>query len=301
MPTEGPGKRSFFKYAAPDTVLAFLKNRTVRYSSPLTFNDPFDVQVGLHFDFDLNALHRKVLDRLCELATAPTEPQVETTDPWGQLVLLVRQHYPAHGFPHDRWETMTAEVFGWLVNEIQTTQRQVQEHWRNTLLPGVRVFCVSEDRDNLLMWAHYARDHTGAVLEFLSLPDEDNPLSVARPVIYVDHPPPFFTEAEWLDDILSVRKSNLTDLSRRYVYSKSMHWSYEREWRVWYPRIPAPERLYDDMPIRQSEFAGLYIGCKAEESFAAEAISLAHRAFPNARMYRARKIEDDYALEYAEI
>ena len=298
---EGPGKRSFFKYASPDTVLAVLKNRTVRYSSPLTFNDPFDIQVGLHFEFDLNALHERILDRLRELAVAPTEPRVDATDPWGQLVLAARQHYPKHGFPHDRWRTMTSEVFGWLTDEIKTTQRQVQERWRNTLLPGSRVFSVSEDRDSLLMWAHYAQDHTGAVFEFLSLPEEDNPLSVARPVMYVNHPPAFFTEAEWLDDILSIQKFNVTDLTRRYVYSKSMHWSYEREWRVWYPRIPAPEMLYEDMPIRQSEFVALYIGCRAKDSFAAEAISLARDAFPNARLFRARRREDDYALEYTEI
>jgi hypothetical protein len=301
MATEGPGKRSFFKYAAPDTVLVILRNKTVRYSSPLTFNDPFDIQVGLHFDFDVDDLHHKVLNRLYELATAPTAPQVDTNDPWGQLVLLAREHYPTHGFPRGKWETMTAELFAWLVNEFKTTQRQIQEHWRNALLPGVRVFCVSEDRDNLLMWAHYTRDHTGAVFEFLSLPDEDNPLSVARPVVYVDHPPPFFTEVEWLDDIFSIRKFDLTALSRRYVYSKSVHWSYEREWRVWYPRIPAPKTLHDEMPIRQSEFAALYIGCRAKDSFVADATSLARSAFPSVRIYRARKIEDDYALEYKEI
>lgn len=296
-----PGRRSFFKYASPDTVLAILRNRTVRYSSPLAFNDPFDIQVGLHFEFDLGTLHEKVVGRLGELAKSPEQPSIDASDPWGQLVIAVRKYYPTHGFPGERWRAETSELFNWLVGQIKTTQSQVQEHWRNTLLPGSRVFSVSEERDNLLMWAHYTRDHTGAVFEFLSLPEEDNPLSVAEPVVYADHPPPFFTEVEWLDDILSIRKFDITALTRRYVYSKSIHWSYEREWRVWYPRIPPPDVLYDDMPLRQSEVAALYLGCQAKPSFVQGAIALAKEAFPYARLFQARKREDTYALEYTEI
>ena len=301
MPPQSPEKRSFFKYAAPDTVVAILKNQTVRYSSPLSFNDPFDFQSGLHFDFDLDSLHWKVLDRLFELAVAPTEPIVDKDDLWGKLVLLVRQYYPTHGFPPEGWEQKSAEFFAQFTNEIRATQKSYQEHWWKTLLPGIRVFCVTENRDDLLMWAHYAKDHTGAVLEFLSLPEEDNPLSVAQAVQYVDSPPPFFTEAEWIEHIFSIQKLDASKLYQRYAYCKSRHWEYENEWRVWYPLTPAPEGLYVDMPIRQSEFASLYLGCKATDSFAKEVTSLVRNAFPNTRIFRAHKSECAYSLEYNEI
>lgn len=293
--------RSFYKYAAPETVLAVLRSRMVRYSSPLMFNDPFDVQSGLHFDFDLDALHAKVLDRLEELAMAVEEPPVDKNDPWGKVVLRVREKYPTHGFPRDRWKQMSAPVFAWLVREIETTQEKYQEYWWKTLLPGIRVFCVSEERDNLLMWAHYAKDHTGAVFEFLSLPDEDNPLSVAKPVVYVDQPAPFFTEAEWVDSILSIRELNRDELYKRYVYIKSKHWQYEREWRVWYPLIPAPSTLCEDLPIRPSEFSAIYIGCRAEPAFTDEVVSVTRSVFSHVRIYRARKSQTAYALEYTEI
>ena len=96
---------------------------------------------------------------------------------------------------------MTASSFENLVRQFRVTQQEYQDAWWKTLLPGIRVFCVLEERSNLLMWAHYAKDHTGAVFDFLSLPDEGNPLLVAEPVMYVDHPIPFFTESEWLDHI----------------------------------------------------------------------------------------------------
>lgn len=295
------GTRSFFKYAAPETALAVLRNKTVRYSSPLTFNDPFDFQSGLHFDFNLDTLYAKVLDRLEELAATKEEPVVDAQDPCGKLVLLVREKYPARGFPRERWEKMIAPLFANLVQEIRSAQRKYQEHWWNTLLPGIRVFCVSEERGNLLMWAHYAKDHTGVVFEYKSFPDEDNPLSVAQPVIYVDRPPPFFTETEWIEDILSIQRMDEHELSKRYAYIKSGHWRYEREWRVWYPLIPAPDSLHFDCPIRPSEFMGVDIGCRAEPKFTTEVIELTRNAFPHVRIHRAHKKRGDYALEYEQI
>lgn len=74
MQTSPPEKRAFYKYASPETALAVLKSRTFRYSSPLLFNDPFDVQAGLHFDFDIETLHKKFLDRIQEFSVAPIEP-----------------------------------------------------------------------------------------------------------------------------------------------------------------------------------------------------------------------------------
>lgn len=300
MTSNEPGNRSFFKYASPRTALSILESKNVRYSSPLTFNDPFDLQSGLHFDFDISTLHERVLDKLQQFAASPTVPPIDESDPWGEIVKLVRDHYPTHGFPRDRFRQLTGDLFASLVEAIELTRKQYQDQWY-TLLPGIRVFCVSEKRDDLLMWAHYAKDHTGAVFEFLSLPKEDNPLSIARSIVYVNNPPAFFTENEWLDDILSVRELDIDGLYKRYAYYKSSHWIYEREWRVWYPTIPPSDGLYEDVPIRQSEFASLYIGCRSEPDFTARAISLTRSAFPNARIYKAKKREGVYGLEYTEI
>lgn len=296
-----PGKRSFFKYASPSTALAVLSSGKVRYSSPLTFNDPFDLQSGLHFEFDISTLHEKILIKLGQLAAAKTIHSLDENDPWGQVIKSVRDHYQTHGFPLDRFRELTGDLLKTMTGVIETTRQQFQEEWWKNLLPGLRVFCVSEDRDNLLMWAHYARDHTGAVFEFLSLPEDDNSLSVAEPITYADRPPPFFTENEWLDDILSVKKIDFNNLYKRYAYCKSDEWAYEREWRVWYPIVPAPTSLYEDIAIRKSEFASLYIGCKADNGFTTKALALARSTFPDVKVYKAKKCEDIYALEYAEI
>jgi hypothetical protein len=180
--------RAFYKYASAEATLAILGSRAVRYSSPLLFNDPFDVQSGLHFDFDIATLHDKFLDRLGELAAAREAPPVDCKYAWGKIVLTAWANYPNCGFPRQRMAEMTAPSFRALTAVIEDTQKKYREHWRSKHMPRARVFCVTEERDNHLMWAHYSRDHTGAVIEFWALPEEDNPLSVASPVIYSDSP-----------------------------------------------------------------------------------------------------------------
>ena len=108
MTVTSPGTRSFFKYAAPETALAVLRNKSVRYSSPLKFNDPFDFQSGLHFDFDLDTLRTRIYDKLDGLVAAREAPVVDAQDPWGKIVLFVREKYPTHGFPRERLEQITA-------------------------------------------------------------------------------------------------------------------------------------------------------------------------------------------------
>ena len=300
MLVQNPVHRSFFKYAAPDTALEVLRSKSVRYSSPLRFNDPFDVQSGLHFDFNIDDLHGNLIDKLAELSAAAIEPNIDREDPWGKIVMLCREYFPTHGFPKDRWRETTASVFAQLIDEIRDIQAKYQKHWEY-MLPGMRVFCVSEERDNLLMWAHYAKDHTGVVFEFLSLPELENPLSVARKVEYVSSPPPFFSESEWLENILSLSRFDIETLNRRYVYYKSYHWRYEKEWRVWYPLTPTPMNDYTDNPINEAEFPAMYVGCKASDAFFEHAVTLARQSSPHLRIYRARRRQYDYGLEYIEV
>jgi len=295
-----PGHRSFYKYASPQAAKATLEKKTVRYSSPLTFNDPFDVQAGLHFDFKLEDLLEKCVDHIGRFASAPSVQPVDKDHPIGQLALMARDRFPTHGFDKKRWLEMMGHNFNEdLIPVIKQTQQDFQNYWKD-ILPTVRVFCVSEERDNLLMWAHYAKDHTGVVFEFLSLPGSDNPLSVAQKVQYVDSPPPFFSEQEWLDDFITTKPFDNKELHRRYVLHKSIDWHYEKEWRVWYPYSKG-EGHHDYLEISENEFPAIFIGCRAEEKFTNDIIAMTREGFPNTKIFKARRRSDSYTLEYVEI
>jgi hypothetical protein len=288
----------FFKYTSGSTAVKILESAAVRYSSPLLFNDPFDVQSGLHFDFDIETLPEKILTRIEALVAQDRRPDLPADDPWGKAIGMMWDKKATRGFPKDRIWEMFRPGLTWLKEQVVLFQAQYQQGWQNDFLPRLRVFSVSEEKDNLLMWAHYARDHTGVVFEFLVLTNEDNPLCVAQPVIYRRSPPPLFTEQQWLDDILGVRRLNLNELYYEYAHIKSDAWAYEKEWRVWYPAAKPQSTLHFDCPLWQNEVMAVYFGCRTPGEVKEKITSLIAEKFPATKLYQARKSADAYKLEF---
>ena len=294
-----PGRRAFYKYVPPDTVLDILKNQTVRYSSPLKFNDPFDHQTGLHLSFDLNDFLRKLIDKFEFLAKNPAINLVDPVDSIAKLVSIIREYYPTHGFPREKYDLHIEPILAEAAHSIEQTRLEFKEHWIASL-EKTRTFCVAEDRDNLLMWAHYAKDHTGAVLELWSLPEEDNAISVARKVSYVKQPPSFFTEDEFIDDFCGVKRLDITELTRRSIHTKSEHWAYENEWRVYFPLSESPGR-YEDLNLRASEFKAIYFGCCANSEFIDLALPMLAANFPSTKKFLTHKSASGFKVNFSEI
>lgn len=294
-----PGRRPFYKYVAPATAMAILQNQSIRYSSPLLFNDPFDHQAGLHLDFDLAQFPRKVVSKLEHLARNPQIPVRPRSDAMVRVIEFMRAKFKTHGFPRDAFlkEALPAIAEGSRV--VEATRSAFEAHWIQSLGAN-RTLCVAEENDNLLMWAHYAQDHTGVVLELWSLPEEDNALSVAEPVIYASQPPSFFTEDAFLSYFCGVSDLDISDLRRLVVYTKSEHWRYEKEWRVYYPESDKPG-LFEDNHMRPSELSAVFFGCKADPSLIEQVSSLLAQHYPGASRWAAQRKAGAYALEFRQI
>lgn len=277
--------------------MKILETSAVRYSSPLIFNDPFDVQSGLHFDFDIESLPDKTLKRIEDLVVSDSKPSVCESDPMGKLVLLVWENKVTRDLLGGReWEAFRC-LLAWLKERIVQFRGRYEQSWNN-FLPRLRVFSVAEEEDNLLMWSHYGQAHTGVVFEFLVLPQEDNPLCVAQPVIYRNAPPSLFTEQQWMEEILGVQRLDLEELYFRYVYVKSAVWAYEKEWRVWDLLPEREEALYSDYPLRAKEIGSVYLGCKIAPDSKESILSLISKKHPDARIFQARKAADEFRVVF---
>ena len=250
----------FYKYASAETAVKILESSTFRYSSPLLFNDPFDVQTGLHFDFDVTQLPEKVWGRIEQLILQRERPVFAENSYMGQSICLMWEKKPTHGFPREDMRSIFLPGLSAVVSGLVDLQAQVQNLWRRSFLPRLRVFSVSESKDNLLMWSHYARDHTGVVFELRVMPNEDNSLCVARPVKYCRVPPPLFNEEQWIDFMLERSDLREEAFFLEYANMKSDIWKYENEWRVWDLATSAEPPLFTAWPIFPNEIGSVYLG-----------------------------------------
>ncbi len=93
---------------------------------------------------------------------------------------------------------------------------------------GFGIISLTQSKDNLLMWSHYANEHRGFVLELdhkkIGLKNQvihssyidDSSNGLAKPIIY--------TNKRHVNEVNENRKDLL--------FIKSEHWSYEKEYRI---------------------------------------------------------------------
>lgn len=246
-----------YKYLHPDRI-DVLRNRKIRLTTPRDFNDPFDVYpIILPYD-------TKRTEHLWPHESVKTE---------------LARRYAAAGRLQLLYEQIPIDEFG---------------ERRLSALPKYGALCLSEVRDNLLMWSHYAAEHRGLVLELDALSAF---LAGARKLTYTDKRAALS---------FNVNQELLHELS--FFYEKSTAWSYEREWRMvsklcWASEILNLEtgqiHLFD---LPSTAILGVILGARMS-SVDREAIvaALSSPHYRHVHVQHAQMSADTFALEFRSI
>src|SRR5712692_6390018 len=118
-----------------------LATRRLRWSSPLLFNDPFDITQELRLNFDEHGLSAALTDRVAWLVEYGDSSTV-THPVYGRLVRLAMRASP------DKRRAMASE----LRTRLRATPgqaevlKEVKDKWR-AMVPTFRVLCLSEVND----------------------------------------------------------------------------------------------------------------------------------------------------------
>jgi hypothetical protein len=267
----------FYKYVSAATAEIVLTNRTLRWSTPGTLNDPFDMQ------FDLAA--RVNEDRVCELALQKLwdalygDGPIRVGNSLGRLLTRARgavAHLTRAEFDRQFGETLR-ESLAVIHSTLPSLHATVRAHFATC-----KVLCLTDDPANMLMWSHYADQHRGAVLEFVSAPGLDSPWRTARRIQYEMDVPPLMNE-ELLASILAGESGfDKEEIIQRMVYTKSAAWAYEREWRIFTGVGRDVHAPYEDIPFAPQELAGVILGCRVDEAAAVRIREILNASYAHA-------------------
>lgn len=182
------------------------------------------------------------------------------------------------------------------------------------------VMSFTESIDNLLMWAHYANEHRGIVIEFDPSHEFFKEL---KPVIYL--------EKRFTGSSLNIHNESAF-LREDIFLEKSKHWEYEKEWRIvesliksdclikfieedgetrkveeWYPnRVDLfpwePPGLYM-MQVPSEAILSFTFGCRVQESEIKKTLDLLETLpeFSHTIKYKTRQENDNYRLTYEKL
>jgi hypothetical protein len=214
-----------------------------------------------------------------------------------------------HGMPEELRRRIVGMHFR---KENLLTSRAILE----MLARGVGVLSLTEKRDNLLMWAHYAESHEGFAIgfrtahPFFSRPDAKlGGVHDIRKIRYSSKRPgrKFFSQLQLADT----------------YFVKSRQWEYEQEWRM-YTVLPREDSMpvlvnmlhaiidtetlgsLPPCPVRLFEFPSdfvreIIIGCRASEKIRSEIRKISAARYPHAKVFETQVSETDFRLVFKEL
>jgi hypothetical protein len=161
-------------------------------------------------------------------------------------------------------------------------------------LRNCAIFCASRTPTNLLMWAHYAEQHRGAVLGFLPDVARDSMLTQIEPVAYSDRRPSLLDD---YDLLTRPTPESAAAANRRLYLTKSSEWSYERELRLFIPGDIPPGQAATFKHFYATELVEVYLGCRMSRESREKVTALAKRLNPEVRIFSIILARRKYGLE----
>jgi len=276
-----------------------LSNNELFLLNPLSFNDPFDsrIPVGIAKRKDLET-HIVATLRLYTsknpLSAVNFDAKVK-----GMMAKVPKtqeefvNYWKKDGGTDDR----KGELIRQYMNDLPKTADEDTvagyhlscEH--DSAVNSYGVYCLSERRDNILMWSHYADYHKGVCFGFNSR-------------LVFDKNSAFTMLEEKGTTALGIKYQEVPELNypskdfhEKVLLTKFCDWEYESEWRVIEPILEG-QRLFKIPPEVLSE---VILGCEMPEQDRDEVIGLVKGRETKPKVYRARKSSTKFALEFEEI
>jgi len=285
--------QKLYKYVPAAAAKNILRGSSLRLSSPILFNDPFDAQIEASFPFTDDNLEEYLGRRVLGLLDKNSTPPAKLNPPFMKLFELFKNERAQEKTNNQILESYIASVRLARTLSSSGTPQQDPLAWKSRLRE-FRVSAFSERNESISMWSHYADHHRGVCLEFTT--SDSSIVSRAEQVRYEDDLPKFLPVDQWGDFLLGLGEPDFMGLLRQYLLRKSLEWEYEREWRVFSPNS-GPDELFIDVKFRPDDLTGIFLGVRIPELDRLVIESLCRGKFNSAKLFLAKRNADSFRID----
>ena len=253
-----------------ETAEIVLKNRTLRWSHPIEFDDTLDVAQVCDEKMDNNK-QKQIQDAIIDLA-ANFSLNRNINDIHDQFKLLAFS-ISLHG----SGKTSAISELKEGPIDISNSIADLNERWKE-IRNDFRILCLSIEKDNHRLWNEYAEKHKGAVIELDCRADSGSPWLIAKPVEYVPEKDLYLNVEDWAE-ILILKLINAVErifekCTLRKAKDNEHKWFEQNEWRIIDLRMPHETGTVSDSGVDPNEFSAVYFGYKMDLDTQANLLSL---------------------------
>ena len=287
---------AFYKYTTISTAEIILRNNSLRWSSPLLFNDieecqftPF-TQESFMKAFEM---YEKVIEQCASGCLIFDQEKFSgNTRLLIDAVKLCKQQGVNTAFPSDNFLLNQGEMHLDYINK--------------GIINCFRILCVTNSYNKNLMWAYYAEQHYGCVLELENVFIEPPRQLKESEVRYHENIEPLSNP---LDKLLYGETPEVKELMiKDIMFSKRSNWKHEEEYRFIFvenfgeitSEIDTqtgkyqtttkyqPDKLYTDVPILKESVKSIIFGVRTNEENIAKIVSAASENEFNCEFYKMK-------------
>jgi hypothetical protein len=292
-----------YKYMGVSGAKKTLASGGVRFSRPVDFNDPFDMQLEEALGAELEQFLPHFREGFHQFLSGDIHYSSLRDGQFRDIIILVHQGLKAA--TPEQLEAIKKELMAepieamFNVDRLHKANREQVEQIHNSM-QSCGVFCSTKKCDSLLMWAHYAQSHEVVVLQFSPDTSKDSFFIASRPVQYVKERPLLYrSAAEFVRHALCMPLfDSAKDILERLTYSKSEEWAYEEEYRLVIPRLVAEGQRFATLRFWDHELSAIFLGCRMSSQDKVEIIALGKRLNPKLQVYQAVVSRREFALSF---
>ena len=231
----------------------------IYFSSPEKFNDPFDSKPRLTCEGTMKERKRYLCKQYQKKYPKRSKEEI-LTDVEMEIITKGRDEI--------------------VLNEAMEKSREI-------LRKKLGICCFSEKRDNILMWAHYANQHTGFCLEFDIDNDFFKPITCAIKVEY---------DAIWPELNVMRLDSYPEGKVGKKLLIKANDWEYEQEWRIVdHKKGPGIQNF------PENALSGVILGCRISQENKENVFRWCRKRNHPPTLYEAKEKQKEFGLDIIRI
>lgn len=281
-----------YKYTSCSTAKIMLRNKIIRWNSPLNFNDIFEFNYSMGMDFDESKAVNLIAQKI---ATVIYDDKIKLYDNGLRNPKLdyMRKYLRKDSYPIEHFVETIRPIAKELISKVKNIIKKEKERWGKDI-KNYRILCFSEFNDSISMWERYANKHSGIVIRWKRIAEIDSPLYAAYPVIYSDEVPEFATFEYLIDIYIGLKPAKpMIDELLTLVTTKTTSWSDENEWRIVSTKRAFDSGMYEDVPFSPQEIDAVYLGCKISDVDKKDILVSIEDGFSHVSVYQAYMDDDN--------
>lgn len=285
---------SLFKYRqVNDFSFDNLINDTVRVTKASEFNDPYDCALQVSYE--------KVINEKMKESFLKNIPEIFKKHG------INYEHDEIDGVRNLSFKDLLIFIFSKVPNlngdlekiekcatQIYDNSRVIHEEYNKSMLgkfqEGTLISCFSEDVNSILMWSHYAYNHTGFCIEYDFTQCDENDV-LTRDLYPVNYTKKLFDIADY------VQENDVNKLFTTYsAITKSDEWNYENEWRL---VLTYGKDKAVSFNLEAVKPTAIYLGAKINEEDRKTVIDISRRK--GLRVFQMKLSSTEFKLVYDEV